>query len=146
MAKRQMRVNDDPILRKKAREIREIDARIIELQKDMLDTMYAEEGVGLAAPQVGMLKQLIVIDIGEGPITLINPEIKNQEGSVIEDEACLSFPEKSGKVERPEFVTVEYTDLNGDRYEMDCEGLMARAVCHEVDHLNGIVFLDRVIK
>lgn len=146
MAKRQMRVNDDPILRKKAREITEIDARIIELQKDMLDTMYVEEGVGLAAPQVGMLKQLIVIDIGEGPITLINPEIKNQEGSVIEDEACLSFPEKSGKVERPEFVTVEYTDLNGDRYEMDCEGLMARAVCHEVDHLNGIVFLDRVIK
>lgn len=146
MAKRQMRVNDDPILRKKAREITEINERIIELQKDMLDTMYAEEGVGLAAPQVGVLKQIIVIDVGEGPITLINPEIKSQEGAVIEEEACLSFPEKSGKVERPAFVTVEYTDLNGDRYEMECEGLMARAVCHEVDHINGIVFLDRVIK
>ena len=146
MAIRKMRVNDDPILRKKTREITEINDRIIELQKDMLDTMYAEEGVGLAAPQVGVLKQLIVLDIGEGPVTLINPEITKQEGSVVEEEACLSFPDRSGKVERPEFVTVEYTDLNGDRYEMECQGLMARAVCHEVDHLNGIVFLDRVIK
>ena len=100
MAIRKMRVNDDPILRKKTREITEINDRIIELQKDMLDTMYAEEGVGLAAPQVGVLKQLIVIDIGEGPVTLINPEITKQEGSVVEEEACLSFPDRSGKVEK----------------------------------------------
>ncbi|MEF9918739.1 MAG: peptide deformylase [Eubacterium sp.] len=146
MAIRNMRIDDDPILRKKTREITEINDRIIELQKDMLDTMYDQDGVGLAAPQVGVLKKIIVIDIGEGPITLINPLIKEQKGSVIEEEACLSFPDQSGKVERPEFVMVEYTDMDGERYEMKCNGLMARATCHEIDHLNGIVFLDRVIK
>ncbi|MEG0379298.1 MAG: peptide deformylase [Eubacterium sp.] len=146
MAIRKMRVDDDPILRKQTREITEINDRIVELQQDMLDTMYDQEGVGLAAPQVGILKKLVVIDVGEGPMTLINPVITKEEGSIIEEEACLSFPEKSGKVERPECVIVEYTDMDGERYEMECHELLARAVCHEVDHLNGIIFLDKVIK
>ncbi len=145
MAIRKMRIDDDPILRKQTREITEINDRIIELQQDMLDTMYAEEGVGLAAPQVGVLKKIVVIDVGEGPITLINPEIVKTSGSVIEEEACLSFPDRSGKVERPECVVVEFTDMDGERYELEGHGLLARAICHEVDHLNGIVFLDRVI-
>lgn len=146
MALRQIRIDDDPILRKKAREIPEINNRIRELAQDMLDTMYYAEGVGLAGPQVGILKRIVVIDVGEGPVIMINPVILTSDGAVIEEEACLSFPEKSGPVERPEHVVAEYTNLDGERCQIDCHGLMARAVCHELDHLDGVVFLDRVEK
>ena len=145
MAIRNLRYNDDPILKKKARPIPEVTDRIKELAKDMVDTMYLKEGVGLAGPQVGILKRIVVIDVGDGPMTLINPEIVKKEGSVVDSEACLSFPEQSGKVERPEMVVARYTDLDGAEQEVTGHGLLARAICHELDHLDGIVFLDRVI-
>ncbi|MEG1432130.1 peptide deformylase [Eubacterium sp.] len=145
MAIRNMRVNDDPILHKKAREIPEVNDRIRELAQDMLDTMYDQEGVGLAGPQVGILKRIVVIDVGEGPVVMINPEIVSTEGSIVEDEACLSFPDQSGPVERPECAVARYTDLEGNRCEIEGHELMARAICHELDHLDGVVFLDRVI-
>jgi len=144
MAIRKLRFNEDPILHKKTRKIEKIDDRIKQLRDDMLETMYAEEGVGLAAPQVGILKRMCVIDIGEGPTTFINPVITKKNGSIIEEEACLSFPDQSGPVERPETIKVEYTTIKGERYQMECSELMARAVCHELDHLDGIVFLDRL--
>lgn len=143
MALRQIRIDDDPILRKKTRKIEEITPRIRELAQDMLDTMYNADGVGLAAPQVGVLKQLVVIDVGDGPLVMINPEIKETEGSVVEEEACLSFPGMFGKVERPERVVAEYTDLEGNQCQVEGTGLVARAICHELDHLAGIVYVDK---
>ncbi len=145
MAIRNMRINDDPILHKTAREIKEITPRIKELAQDLLDTMYARDGVGLAAPQVGILKRIVVIDIGEGPVIMVNPKIISTEGKVVEDEACLSFPEQSGPVERPQHVIAHYTDLDGNLCQVEGFDLMARAICHELDHLDGVVFLDRVI-
>ena len=146
MALRQIRKDSDPVLRKQTRSIDVISDRIRELAQDMFDTMYQAEGVGLAAPQVGILKKIVVIDTGENPIVLINPTVSEPEGSIIMEEACLSFPERSGQVDRPEKVKVTFTDLEGGRQTLECEGLLARAVCHEVDHLNGIVFLDKVIE
>ena len=146
MALRQIRMDSDPVLRKQTRSIDVISDRIRELAQDMFDTMYQAEGVGLAAPQVGILKKIVVIDTGENPIVLINPTVSEPEGSIIMEEACLSFPERSGQVDRPEQVKVTFTDLEGGRQTLECEGLLARAVCHEVDHLNGIVFLDKVIE
>lgn len=145
MAVRNLRYDDDPILRKKAREIPEITDRIVTLAKDMLETMHTHDGVGLAGPQVGILKRIVVIDVGEGPIAMINPVIKEQSGSVIDAEACLSFPERSGNVERPEMVVVVYTNLKGETCEATGHGLLARAICHELDHLDGVIFLDKVI-
>lgn len=145
MAIRQLRYEDDPILRKKSREVDKIDERIRTLVQDMLETMYKEEGVGLAAPQVGILKRVIVIDVGEGPIVLINPEIKEIEGENTDLEGCLSIPGKSGKVCRPEKVKVEYTDIEGNKNTIEGRALLARALCHEVDHLNGILFTDKII-
>ncbi len=139
-------MDSDPVLRKQTRSIDVISDRIRELAQDMFDTMYQAEGVGLAAPQVGILKKIVVIDTGENPIVLINPTVSEPEGSIIMEEACLSFPERSGQVDRPEKVKVTFTDLEGGRQTLECEGLLARAVCHEVDHLNGIVFLDKVIE
>ena len=146
MALRQIRMDSDPVLRKQTRSIDVISDRIRELAQDMFDTMYQAEGVGLAAPQVGILKKIVVIDTGENPIVLINPTVSEPEGSIIIEEACLSSPERSGQVDRPEKVKVTFTDLEGGRQTLECEGLLARAVCHEVDHLNGIVFLDKVIE
>ncbi len=145
MAIRQLRYEDDPILRKKSREVEEIDYRIKTLVQDMLDTMYKEEGVGLAAPQVGILKRVVVIDIGEGPIVLINPKIIEEEGKNIDLEGCLSIPGKSGKVCRPEKVKVEYMDIEGNTNIVEGTALLARALCHEIDHLNGILYTDKVI-
>ncbi|NLN97795.1 MAG: peptide deformylase [Eubacteriaceae bacterium] len=146
MAIRYLRVNDDPILRKNSREITEVDERLKILEQDMLDTMYEHEGVGLAAPQVGVLKRIVVIDVGEGPMTLLNPEITASEGEVCEVEGCLSFPERAEMVPRPEKVTVQYQNMDLENEELECEGLLARAVCHEVDHVNGIVFLDKAVE
>jgi peptide deformylase len=146
MAIRQIRYVEDPILRKVAREVTEINERIKTLLEDMVETMYEYDGVGLAAPQVGILRRVIVIDVGEGPIKMINPEIIEQEGEIVDTEGCLSIPNKSGTVKRPEKVKVKYLDENGVERILEGTGLLARAICHEVDHLNGILFIDKMIE
>jgi len=146
MAIRQIRYVGDPILRKVAREVTEINERIKTLLEDMVETMYEYDGVGLAAPQVGILRRVIVIDVGEGPIKMINPEIIEQEGEIVDTEGCLSIPNKSGTVKRPEKVKVKYLDENGVERILEGTGLLARAICHEVDHLNGILFIDKMIE
>ena len=145
MAIRQIRYEDDEILRKKSRVVDRIDDRIRVLVEDLIDTMIEEDGVGLAAPQVGVLKRVVVVDIGEGPITLINPEIISEEGEDIDDEGCLSVPGKSGKVMRPKRVKVRFIDIDGEEQEVEGEDLLARAFCHEIDHLEGILYTDKVI-
>lgn len=145
MAIRKLRVDDDPVLRKKTREITEINDRIKELAQDMLDTMYQAEGVGLAGPQIGVLRRICVIDVGEGPMEMINPVITAAEGSSIDVEGCLSFPGENGYVERPAKVTCQYTNLKGEPCELTGTGLLARAISHELDHLDGIVYIDKVI-
>lgn len=145
MAVRQLRYDDDPILRKKSREIDVIDDRIRTLAQDMIETMYKEEGVGLAAPQVGILRRLIVIDVGEGPITLVNPVMIEKEGENIDLEGCLSIPGKNGKVNRPKRVKVEYLDIDGQKQMIEGFDLLARALCHEINNLNGVLFTDKVI-
>lgn len=146
MALRNIRVKGDEILRKRSREISEINDRVLTLIQDMKDTMYHAEGVGLAAPQIGILKRIVVIDVGNGPIVLINPEIVNVQGSQIDLEGCLSIPEVQGKVERPQKVTVKALNEKGEMFELEGEGLLARAFCHEIDHLNGTLFIDKTIK
>lgn len=146
MAIRQIRFSEDPILRKKSREISEINDRIKILLEDMAETMYENDGVGLAAPQVGVLRNAIVIDVGEGLIKLINPRIIEFGGEQIDFEGCLSVPGISGKVKRPERVKIKYLDLSGEERELEGTGLLARAMCHEIDHLNGILFTDKTIK
>ena len=143
MAIRQLRYSEDPILRKKSREITEINDRIKTLVEDMAETMYENEGVGLAGPQVGVLRRVVVIDIGEELLKLINPEIVEFEGENIDIEGCLSVPGVSGKVKRPENVKIKYMDIDGNEKELEGNGLLARAMCHEIDHLNGILFIDK---
>lgn len=138
--------NENDSLRKKSREITEITEKIRTLAQDMLETLYEKNGVGLAAPQVGMLKRLIIVDIGEGPTTLINPVIAYQKGSQKEMEGCLSVPGVWGIVERPEQVIVRGMNLDGETIEIEAEGLLAIAFCHEIDHLNGILYTDKVIE
>lgn len=144
MALRTIRVNDDPILRKKCREITEIDERIEELVDDMLETMYEADGVGLAAPQVGILKRLAVIDIGEGAVILVNPVILEAEGEQTGQEGCLSIPGKAGIVTRPMKVKVKAYDLDMKEQIIEGEELMARALCHEIAHLDGDLYIDHV--
>lgn len=144
MALRNIRKLGDDILRKKCRTVEKIDEKIITLLDDMADTLYEAEGVGLAAPQVGVLKRIALVDVGDGLIELINPEIIHTEGLQIADEGCLSVPGKYGKVERPKVVTVRATDRNGNEFEITGEDLLARAFCHEIDHLDGVVFVDKV--
>ncbi len=146
MAIRKLRVEGDSILRKKSREVEKIDGRLLELLNDMLETMYENDGVGLAAVQVGILRRIVVINIGEGPIKLINPFIVEKTGSQIFTEGCLSVPDKNGDVERPEKVVVKYMDENGENQTVAGEGLMAVCLSHELDHLNGILFIDKVIE
>lgn len=134
----------DPVLSKKCRAVEKIDDRIITLLDDMIDTLYDSNGVGLAAPQVGVLKRIAVVDIGEGLIELINPEIISQEGTQNDLEGCLSLPGKWGYVERPNKVTVRAMDRTGDVYEYEGEGLLARAFCHELEHLDGVLFSSHV--
>lgn len=146
MALREIRLDNDPILRKKSKEITEITDRIKILLDDMIDTMNEAEGVGLAAPQVGILRRAVVIDIGEGPIKLINPVILETKGEVIDIEGCLSIPGRSGTVNRPEWVRVKYIDIDGKEKVLEGSGLLARAICHEVDHLDGILYTDKIIE
>lgn len=146
MALRSIRKIGDELLRKKSKKVEKIDDRIQILLDDMLETMYESNGVGLAAPQVGILKRVVVIDIGEGPVFLINPEIIKSEGSYIDEEGCLSVPGEQGPVERPYKVTVKALDRNGKEIVVEGEELMARALCHEIDHLDGILYVDKIIK
>ena len=145
MALRNIRKNGDEILRKKTRNVDVINERVLSLLDDMLETMYKAEGVGLAAPQVGILKSLVVVDVGEGPIKLINPKIIESFGNCIDSEGCLSVPGEQGDVERPEKVTVIAQNEKGEEIKIIGEGFLARAFCHEIDHLDGILFIDKVI-
>ncbi len=134
----------DDILRKVCRSQLTFDDRLAQVLDDMADTMYKAEGVGLAAPQVGMLRRYCVIDIGEGLIELVNPVIIEKRGEQREIEGCLSIPGESGTTVRPKYVKVRAQDRNGNNIIVEGEDLMARALCHEIDHLDGIVFLDRL--
>ena len=144
MAIRNLRLEGDPILRKTSREVKEITPKVRELIDDMLETMYEKEGVGLAAPQVGILKRVVVIDIGDGPLVMINPMIVREEGTQTGDEGCLSVPGKAGQVTRPNEVTVHFMDEDGEYYELVGTELLARAICHECEHLDGKLYIDRV--
>lgn len=144
MALRTIRIQGDPVLEKKCREITEMTPKIKELIDDMLETMYDAMGVGLAAPQVGILKRLVVIDIGEGPIVMINPVIIETAGEQTGDEGCLSLPGKAGVVTRPNYVKARALDENMEAYEIEGTELMARAICHELDHLDGHMYTEKV--
>ena len=144
MAIRNVRLEGDPILRKKSKEVKEITPKIRVLIDDMLETMYEKDGVGLAAPQVGILKRIVVIDVGDGPIVMVNPRIVREEGTQTGDEGCISVPGKAGQVTRPKDVTVRFMDENGEHYELDGTELLARAICHECDHLEGKLYVDLV--
>ena len=144
MALRTIRVQGDSVLTKKSRTVDKMTPRIGELITDMLDTMYDAMGVGLAAPQVGILKRIVVIDVGEGPIVLINPEILETSGEQTGDEGCLSVPGMAGQVTRPNYVKVKALDVNMEEQILEGEGLLARAFCHEIDHLEGKLYTELV--
>ncbi len=147
MALRNLRFNGDEILRKRSREVSVIDNKIKMLLDDMLDTMYENDGVGLAAPQVGILKRVVTIDVDDGNIyRMINPKIIKSSGEQTDQEGCLSVPETKGMVKRPMNVTAVYTDEGGNEVTVEAEGLLARAICHEIDHLDGVLFIDRTEK
>ena len=146
MALRNIRKFGDDVLRKKCREVDEIDERLLTLIEDMKETMYEAEGVGLAAPQVGILKRLFVIDIGEGPLVFINPKIIETSGSQTDEEGCLSLPGETEEVVRANYVKARALNEKGEEFEIEAEELLARAILHEYDHLNGTLFIDRVKK
>lgn len=146
MALRQMRYKDDPILTKRCKEVKKFDEKLGILLDDMYETMKKAEGVGLAAPQVGILKRAVVIDVGEGRIELVNPEIIETSGTQNGSEGCLSFPGIWGEVERPNYVKVKAQDREGKWFIAEGEELLARAFCHECDHLDGVVFTSLVTK
>jgi peptide deformylase len=144
MALRTIRIEGDPILGKVCKEVKCMTPRTATLIDDMFDTMYEANGVGLAAPQVGILKRLVVIDCGEEPYVLINPKITLKEGEQTGEEGCLSLPGKAGIVTRPMHVICEALDENMKPYTIDAEGLLARAICHETDHLDGHLYTEFV--
>ena len=140
MAIREIRKYDDPALYKVCRPVEKFDERLCELLDDMAETMYQANGVGLAAPQVGILRRVVVIDVGDGIIELVNPRILRTAGSETTSEGCLSFPGEYGLVERPTEVEIEAEDRHGKTFRMTGHDLLARAFCHETDHLDGKVF------
>lgn len=144
MALRTIRMLGDEILTKTCREVKSMTPRMQELIDDMLETMYHAEGVGLAAPQVGVLRRIVVIDIGDGPLVMVNPVLLETEGEQTGDEGCLSFPGKAGQVTRPNRVKARYFDENMEEYEIEAEELLARAICHELDHLDGHMYVEKV--
>lgn len=147
MALRNIRLNGDEILRKRSKEVTVIDDKIKRLLDDMADTMYEKDGVGLAAPQIGILKRLVVIDVDdENLYKMINPIIIKSSGKQVDQEGCLSVPDIKGTVIRPNKVTVQYTDENGEEITLDAEDLLARCICHELDHLDGVLFIDKMEK
>ena len=147
MAIREIRVEEDPVLRKTCKEVKEMTERLSILIDDMIDTMHDAEGVGLAAPQVGILKRIVVIDVseeGNDPIILVNPEIIETDGEQRGSEGCLSVPGKVGIVTRPEYAKAEALDIDMKPFIVEGEGLLARAICHELDHLDGHLYTERV--
>ena len=144
MAIREIRTMGDEVLAKVCKEVKMMTPRTAILIEDMLDTMYEAQGVGLAAPQVGVLRRIVVIDVGEGPIILINPEILETSGEQTGDEGCLSVPGKAGCVTRPDYVKVKALDENMEEVVYEGEGLLARAFCHEIDHLDGHLYVEKV--
>ena len=145
MALRKMRImGEDSCLRETCREVKEVTPKITQLIDDMLDTMYDQQGVGLAAPQVGILKRIVVIDVGEGPIVMINPKILETSGSQRGSEGCLSVPGKNGTVTRPMYVKAEFLGEDMEKYIIEGEELLARAICHELDHLDGHLYVEKV--
>jgi len=144
MALREVRVVPDTVLRKRSREITEITSRIKTLAVDMVDTMRKEDGVGLAAPQIGILKRIVVIEIEDKLYQMINPEILEFSGEEIDFEGCLSVPNRQGRVKRPTWLKVRYTNLDGETTELEAEDFLARAVCHELDHLEGVLYIDKL--
>lgn len=147
MAIRNLRLSRDEILKKKSREVGDIDEKVQILIEDMVETMHKYNGVGLAAVQVGVLKRIIVIDLydDKGPIVMINPVIIKTKGEQEVEEGCLSFPNQFAKVIRPQEVVAEYTDKEGKRMKVKAKELLAQVISHEVDHLNGEVFMDKII-
>lgn len=145
MALRNVVLDGDPILTKKCRAVTKFDDRLHQLIDDMAETMYHAKGVGLAAPQVGILKRVVVVDVGDGLIELVNPTIIEQEGEQKGPEGCLSFPGKSAITLRPRIVKVHAQDRNGKEFDISGHDLKAKAFCHELDHLDGISFLERAV-
>ena len=146
MALRNIVFKDDPILRKTSRSVLNFDEKLSTLIDDMIDTMYEADGCGLAAPQVGILRRICVVDVGDGPIELVNPVIVSESGVQEETEGCLSLPGEYGVTRRPMKVTVKAQNRKGEAFTVSGEGLKARAFCHEIDHLNGILYIDKVIR
>lgn len=146
MAIRRILREGDETLRKTSRPVTEIDKRLKTLLDDMADTMYAADGVGLAAPQVGILRRVVVIDVGEGLLELINPEIVETEGRNVDVEGCLSVPGRRATVERPERCVVQAINRKGQLIEVEGTGLLARALYHELDHLDGVLYVDKIIE
>ncbi|MGN1269763.1 MAG: peptide deformylase [Clostridia bacterium] len=147
MAIRIIREEDDEILRKKSREVENVDEKIRQILDDMVETMHKYDGLGLAAPQIGILKRLVVIDLYDekGPIKLVNPVIVKQKGEQEVEEGCLSFPNQFAKIIRPSEITIEALDENGKKIKIKGTGLLAQAISHELDHLDGILFVDKII-
>ena len=141
-----VKLGEDDVLRKHCRKVDKFDKRLHVLLDDMADTMYEADGAGLAAPQVGILKRVVVIDVGEGLIELVNPEIIAAEGEQMCIEGCLSVPGKRGKVIRPAKVLVHAQDRDGNHIELEGEDFLANALCHEIDHLDGIVYVDKMLE
>lgn len=146
MAIRKVVTSEDPILRKTSRKVEKFDERLWILLDDMKDTMYKQEGVGLAAVQVGILKRVVVVDVGDGLLELINPEVIETSGEVCDVEGCLSVPGESGNVIRPEYVKIKAQNREGVWRRYEGTGLKARCFCHEIDHLDGILYTDKVVK
>lgn len=144
MAIRQIRIQGDPVLEKKCREVTEVTPKITTLIDDMLETMYEANGCGLAAPQVGILKRIVVMDCGEGPIVMINPVIVSTDGEQTGDEGCLSLPGKAGTVTRPNHVIARFMDEDMQECEIEGTELLARCICHETDHLDGHLYTELV--
>ena len=148
MALRNLVIEGDPLLRKKSRPVDEITPRIIKLLDDLADTMYYDNrGIGIAAPQVGVLRRVFIVDIGDdhGLIEFINPEILETSGSQVGSEGCLSVPGKTCEVDRPSHVKVKALDREGNEFVLEAEDLLARCICHENDHLDGILFIDKSV-
>ena len=141
-----VKLGEDDILRKHCRKVDKFDKRLGVLLDDMAETLYDADGAGLAAPQVGILKRAVVIDVGEGLIELVNPEILSSEGEQMCIEGCLSVPGRRGRVLRPEKVRVHAQDRKGRHIELEGEGFLANAICHELDHLDGIIYTDKMIE
>lgn len=147
MAIRIIREYGDEVLKKRSKEVEVIDEKIRSLIQDMIETLHKYNGYGLAAPQIGVLKRIVVIDLYDdnGPFVLINPVLEKAKGKQIVDEGCLSFPNQFAKVERPAEVVVTALDENGKKTKIEATGLLAQALCHEIDHLNGELFVEKII-